>query len=144
MRGKFIHFRINPRSQEYNLLSLLRFQNTGIFDFMTENVFEDFSLEIRDAILATDLAVYFRTRAKLIQVWHENNFDWHSTNHRNLLKSIMMTSSDLCGTCKPYSQAKTICSNLYSKYSQFLDEYTVHNHVQVFLNYELLRGKNNR
>lgn len=71
--------------------------------------------EIKRVILATDLANYFRARTRLLQICAEEEFKWDNEQHRHLLKSIMITSADLSGQCKPYHVAKTITVNLYSK-----------------------------
>lgn len=71
--------------------------------------------EIKEAILATDLALYFKCRAKLAQICNENTLDWSNLTHRNFIKAIMMTSCDLSGQCKPFSVAKRITDNLYSE-----------------------------
>lgn len=71
--------------------------------------------EIREAILATDLASYFKVRGKLEQLKNENLLNFKNDRHRMLCKAIMMTSCDLSGSCKPFHVAKNICDNVLSK-----------------------------
>lgn len=82
---------------------------------MTPAIFREMSKEIKEVILATDLAAYFRSRTKLIPIMHENAFDWDNIGHRSLLKSLMITACDLSGQCKVYNVAKKITDYLYSK-----------------------------
>lgn len=72
--------------------------------------------EIRLIILATDLAAYFKRRGTLYQICSENAYDWQNNSHRHLLKSIMMTMTDLSGLCKPFNIAKNIIDNLYREF----------------------------
>ncbi|KAJ8934359.1 hypothetical protein NQ314_013400 [Rhamnusium bicolor] len=74
------------------------------------------SKEMKEAILATDLAAYFKFRGKLIQLVKENLLDWSNSRHRTLCKAIMMTSCDLSGSCKPFLIAKNICDNVYKEF----------------------------
>lgn len=71
---------------------------------------------MKDAILSTDLAYYFKVRAKLTPVVFDEMFDWENQTHRSMIKSIMMTVCDLSGQCKPFKVAKRITDILYSKY----------------------------
>ena len=73
---------------------------------------------MKEAILATDLAYYFKIRAKLTPVVIEDEFDWSINYHRHMIKSIMMTVCDLSGQCKPFDVAKKITEDLYSKWER--------------------------
>lgn len=83
---------------------------------MPVEVFKEFAKEIREAILATDLASYFKVRGKLEQLKNDNLLNWKNDRHRMVCKAIMMTSCDLSGSCKPFHVAKNICDNVLSKY----------------------------
>lgn len=72
--------------------------------------------EIRDAIIATDLSLYFKKRSKLYQLCMDNSFDWTDPEHRTLLKSVMMTTCDLAGQCKPFPIARKITDNVYREF----------------------------
>lgn len=71
---------------------------------------------MHEAIIATDLAQYFRRRVKLIQIWQDAQFDWNNQLHRGLVKSVMMTVCDLSGNCKPFHVAKELSDGLYGKF----------------------------
>lgn len=89
-----------------------------MFKFMSAETYKEMVDEMKIAIMATDLANYFRNRVSLIQLWHEEAFNWDDPAHRMLLKSIAMTSVDLCASAKPFNLAKTITDHLYSIYSK--------------------------
>ncbi|XP_047509391.1 cAMP and cAMP-inhibited cGMP 3',5'-cyclic phosphodiesterase 10A-like isoform X7 [Pieris napi] len=70
---------------------LMLVNNTGYFDFV----------EVRAQItpLLTDCA-----------------FDWTNNSHRRMLKGILMTTSDLSGSCKPFGVAKAISEAVYEEF----------------------------
>lgn len=86
--------------------------------------YKDFLQDIKRAIMATDLGVYFRTRAKLVYAINEfDEFVFENPMHRGLLKEIMMTSSDLSGLCKPFPISRKICDDIYSKNAFFVGHF---------------------
>lgn len=94
-------------------IDFLFFQRHKIFPTMPESVYKQFCSEIREAILASNLAFHFKYRAKLIQLYMDNSFEWNKPEHRFLLKAMMITIADLSGYCKPFSVAKKITQGLY-------------------------------
>ncbi|XP_045449817.1 cAMP and cAMP-inhibited cGMP 3',5'-cyclic phosphodiesterase 10A-like [Melitaea cinxia] len=72
--------------------------------------------EIKYNILCTDLAVYFQVRAQLTPLLAECSFDWADISHRKLLKGILMTTSDLSGSCKPFGVSKGIAECVYEEF----------------------------
>ncbi|KAL1488021.1 hypothetical protein ABEB36_015395 [Hypothenemus hampei] len=75
---------------------------------------KEISIEMKQCILATDLANYFKVRIKLVQISRDTGIDWNNQYHRQLCKAIMMTSCDLSGSCKPYMISKTLTDNAIS------------------------------
>ena len=57
---------------------------------------------LEDAILATDLAIYFRRRSETFAVIDDGALDWGSDAHRSLLRGMMMTGCDLSAITKPW------------------------------------------
>lgn len=86
-----------------------------IYKNMSEQDYETFRKEIKSAILATDLAVYFRYKVKLLSICNAGEFRWRNEEHRGYLKAIMMTASDISGQCKPYLISTKITNKLYRK-----------------------------
>lgn len=95
-------------------ITMTIFNDCEIYSNLSDNIYKLIAKEIKEAILATDLALYFRYRAKLAQICNEGSFDWSNSTHRLFGKAIMMTSCDLSGQCKPFQIAKRITDNLYS------------------------------
>ncbi|CAH1636627.1 unnamed protein product [Spodoptera littoralis] len=72
--------------------------------------------EIKYNILCTDLAIYFQIRAQLTPLLAERIFDWTDNSHRRMLKGILMTTSDLSGSCKPFGISKAIAESVYEEF----------------------------
>ncbi|XP_050308589.1 cAMP and cAMP-inhibited cGMP 3',5'-cyclic phosphodiesterase 10A-like isoform X2 [Anthonomus grandis grandis] len=94
------------------------FNDVEVFPFydIPDKVWQLITTEIKQCILATDLANYFKIRMKLIQILNEQKIDWSNRHHRHLCKAIMMTSCDLSGSCKPYMIAKTLTDNVIKEF----------------------------
>lgn len=97
-------------------VSKLILSENQIFPEIPDEDYKCFMKEIKDAIIATDLAQYFRSRVKLIQILQESVLDWENQIHRGLVKSIMMTTCDLSGNCKPFPVAKVLAMGLYREF----------------------------
>ena len=63
---------------------------------------------LENAILATDLALYFKFRGQFMQLVNENKADWNREYHRDLLRSMMMTACDVAAIAKPWPQQKRV------------------------------------
>lgn len=123
--NNFLQLASNPLVELYEesylenhhyFVTMLLLKNYEIFPAMSPTAFETLSKEIKHCILSTDLAQYFRVRTKLMHVHYEETLDWNNSIHRNLVKSIMMTASDLSGQCKPYHVSKKITDALYREF----------------------------
>ncbi|KAK5650146.1 hypothetical protein RI129_001175 [Pyrocoelia pectoralis] len=100
-------------------VTLILLREYNIYNIDDTSVFQKFCKEIQHMILATDLAAHFKVRTKFAQMRYDHSFDWNNVAHRDIIKGLMMTSSDLSGQCKPYSAAKKITDLLYKEfYSQ--------------------------
>ncbi|CAO1370759.1 unnamed protein product [Diamesa tonsa] len=64
---------------------------------------------IKHCILATDLALFFPNKAKLIVLVEEEMFSWSSREHRLMVSAMTMTASDLSASAKPWEvQTETV------------------------------------
>lgn len=63
---------------------------------------------LEDAILATDLAVYFRRREETFNLLKSQTLDWASEKQRSLLRGMMMTACDLAAITKPWEIQKKV------------------------------------
>ena len=74
-----------------------------LFSFLSsQDEFKRVIFVLEDAILATDLAIYFRRRSETFAVIDDGALDWGSDAHRSLLRGMMMTGCDLSAITKPW------------------------------------------
>ena len=77
---------------------------------------------LEDAILATDLAVYFQRRGETFSKMQSrslevNNLSSHTSADRSLFRGLLMTACDLGAITKPWPIQKKVTNNGISKSS---------------------------
>ncbi|KAL6110076.1 uncharacterized protein ACO6RY_19231 [Pungitius sinensis] len=65
---------------------------------------------IKRAILATDLTVYMERRKEFFSLTKKSRVSWKSEKKRDLLRSMLMTASDLSAITKPWPEQKRIAN----------------------------------
>uniref|UniRef100_A0A7N6B138 cGMP-specific 3',5'-cyclic phosphodiesterase n=1 Tax=Anabas testudineus TaxID=64144 RepID=A0A7N6B138_ANATE len=63
---------------------------------------------IERAILATDLALYMKRRGEFFELTKNNQFVWEDEQHKDLLRSMLMTACDISAITKPWPVQKRI------------------------------------
>ncbi|XP_031441005.1 cGMP-specific 3',5'-cyclic phosphodiesterase isoform X2 [Clupea harengus] len=63
---------------------------------------------IEKAILATDLALYMKKRGEFFDLASSSEFEWDDGDHRDLLRSMLMTACDISAITKPWPVQKRI------------------------------------
>ncbi|CAH0774211.1 unnamed protein product [Bemisia tabaci] len=71
---------------------------------------------LEDAILSTDLAVYFRKRGAFLNLVKEREYDWSKEEHRELLRGMTMTVCDLAAITKPWDVEKRVAELVSSEF----------------------------
>nr|XP_055072803.1 cGMP-specific 3',5'-cyclic phosphodiesterase isoform X2 [Misgurnus anguillicaudatus] len=61
---------------------------------------------IEKAILATDLALYMKKRTEFFELAKNSQFVWEDEEHRDLLRSMLMTACDISAITKPWPVQK--------------------------------------
>ena len=67
-------------------------------------------LLIEEAILATDLAIYFKNRANTFSLLASGNLNWSSIEHKKLIRGLLMTACDLGAITKPWEIQQKIAT----------------------------------
>lgn len=65
-------------------MSSLPQEGHNIFGKLTSSEYKQVLSNIKHCILATDLALFFPTKAKLNKLLDEGNFDWGNLEHRRV------------------------------------------------------------
>ncbi|CAC5410938.1 PDE10 [Mytilus coruscus] len=83
-------------------VTILQNEGHNIFKHLTSDQYKQILGDIRQCILATDLALFFGNRARLQEVSDKNEFSWDDSEHRHVVMAICMTACDLCSMYKPW------------------------------------------
>ena len=67
-------------------------------------------LLIEEAILATDLAIYFKNRVDTFNMLASGSVNWSSMEQRKLIRGLLMTACDLGAITKPWEIQQKIAS----------------------------------
>ncbi|KAM4749753.1 cGMP-specific 3',5'-cyclic phosphodiesterase [Anableps anableps] len=65
---------------------------------------------IKRAILATNLNIYMQRRGEFFSLAEKSRVNWRSEKQRDLLRSMLMTASDLSAITKPWPDQKRIAN----------------------------------
>ncbi|KAK7066492.1 cGMP-specific 3',5'-cyclic phosphodiesterase [Halocaridina rubra] len=71
---------------------------------------------LEDAILATDLAVYFRKRGNFFSLVNSQDHDFAKEEHREQLRGMMMTICDVAAITKPWPIQKQVAELVASEF----------------------------
>ncbi|XP_071829696.1 dual 3',5'-cyclic-AMP and -GMP phosphodiesterase 11-like isoform X4 [Apostichopus japonicus] len=80
---------------------------------------EEYSAMIRfleHAILATDLAIYFKSRGEFFKLVNEGEKDWNDDEHKELLRGMMMTACDVSAIAKPWEVQKKVAELVFGEF----------------------------
>ncbi|GIY75050.1 dual 3',5'-cyclic-AMP and -GMP phosphodiesterase 11 [Caerostris darwini] len=61
---------------------------------------------LEEAILATDLTVYYKRQFTFTQMTSRGNYNWKKEDNRELLRAMLMTASDIAAITKPWEVQK--------------------------------------
>lgn len=71
---------------------------------------------LEEAILSTDLAVYFRKRTAFLTLARCGSYNWSFGEHRELLRGMLMTVCDLAAITKPWDVEKRVAELVSSEF----------------------------
>ncbi|XP_060848793.1 dual 3',5'-cyclic-AMP and -GMP phosphodiesterase 11-like isoform X1 [Rhopalosiphum padi] len=89
-------------------LMILNSQGNQILGNLSPNEYSRVIKVLEDAILATDLAVYFRKRGKFLELVRTGMYDWTREEDRELFRAMLMTVCDLAAITKPWEIEKRV------------------------------------
>ncbi|XP_041485070.1 dual 3',5'-cyclic-AMP and -GMP phosphodiesterase 11-like isoform X2 [Lytechinus variegatus] len=71
---------------------------------------------LEHAILATDLAVYFKSRGEFFHIVEEQKCEWNEDDQRELLRGMLMTACDISAISKPWDVQKEIAKLVFGEF----------------------------
>ncbi|XP_061393022.1 cGMP-specific 3',5'-cyclic phosphodiesterase [Musca vetustissima] len=81
---------------------ILNSEGNNIFQALSPEDYRHVMKIVENAILSTDLAVYFKKRNAFLEVVESGEFDWQSEDKKDLLCGMMMTACDVSAIAKPW------------------------------------------
>jgi len=97
-------------------VAILNSEGNNIFQNLTSSQYKEVMKLLKHAILATDLAQYFKFRSAFEHLVDSKTYDFNRREHRSMLRGILMTSSDLCGITKPWQIQKKVVHLVTSEF----------------------------
>ncbi|XP_054266416.1 dual 3',5'-cyclic-AMP and -GMP phosphodiesterase 11-like isoform X2 [Macrosteles quadrilineatus] len=97
-------------------LMILNSQGNQILGNLSPDEYSRVIKVLEDAILSTDLAVYFRKRGAFLSLVQSRSYNWHREDHRELLRGMTMTVCDLAAITKPWAIEKRVADLVTSEF----------------------------
>ncbi|KAK8379681.1 hypothetical protein O3P69_019581 [Scylla paramamosain] len=87
---------------------ILSQDSNNIFQCLQPEDYRRVMTLVENAILSTDMAMYFKKKNTFLELSDNGEFDWQSEEKKNLLCGMMMTACDVSAIAKPWEvQHKT-------------------------------------
>ncbi|XP_046832807.1 dual 3',5'-cyclic-AMP and -GMP phosphodiesterase 11 isoform X1 [Vespa crabro] len=97
-------------------LMILSSQGNQILSNLSPEEYSRVVKVLEEAILSTDLAVYFRKRGAFFSLARGGGYNWAYGDHRELLRGMLMTVCDLAAITKPWEVEKRVAELVSSEF----------------------------
>ncbi|KAJ1522272.1 hypothetical protein ONE63_002574 [Megalurothrips usitatus] len=97
-------------------IMILNSQGNQILGNLSPDEYSRVIKVLEDAILSTDLAVYFRKRGAFFNLVRTSSYNWSREDHRELLRGMTMTVCDLAAITKPWEVEKRVAELVTSEF----------------------------
>jgi 3''5''-cyclic nucleotide phosphodiesterase. len=91
------------------------FQGNQILSNVSPDEYSRIIKVLEEAILSTDLAVYFRQRGSFLSLVKGGSLAWHREADRGLLRGMTMTVCDLAAITKPWHVEKRVSNTILQR-----------------------------
>ncbi|XP_063239936.1 cGMP-specific 3',5'-cyclic phosphodiesterase [Bacillus rossius redtenbacheri] len=81
---------------------ILNSEGNNIFQSLSTEDYRSVMKTVENAIISTDLAMYFKKKSSFMEVVENGEFDWQSEPKKELLCGMMMTACDVGAIAKPW------------------------------------------
>jgi len=111
------------RHHIYMTKFILESPQCNFLELLDEPDFQQVLTLMEDAILATDLLLWFSHKEEMVKVVSTGKLDWNNQSHKLGISRIMMTVCDLNAVCKPWEMQKTNATKVFQEFfDQSLEE----------------------
>ncbi|XP_071808563.1 dual 3',5'-cyclic-AMP and -GMP phosphodiesterase 11-like isoform X1 [Asterias amurensis] len=97
-------------------IMIIHSKGNEIFLNLTAEEYSHAMRILEHAILATDLALYFKYRGEFFSLVEEGHYDWNDDDHKDLLRGMMMTASDVSAITKPWDVQKKVAHLIFGEF----------------------------
>ncbi|XP_071946809.1 cGMP-specific 3',5'-cyclic phosphodiesterase-like isoform X2 [Antedon mediterranea] len=97
-------------------IMILNSENNNIFQSLSAEDYQSVLKMLESAILATDLALYFKKRNNFFEMVECGNPDWTNDDNRDLLRAMMMTACDVSAITKPWEVQQRVAEMVASEF----------------------------
>ncbi|XP_042868518.1 dual 3',5'-cyclic-AMP and -GMP phosphodiesterase 11A-like isoform X2 [Penaeus japonicus] len=98
---------------------ILNSEGHNIFSNLSSAQYSRVMNVLKLSILATDLSIYFQVRSKFFPLVTNGEFDPDQKEHRDILRSLLMTACDIAASTKPWDTqlkvAKLVTSEFFDQ-----------------------------
>ncbi|KAK7792520.1 hypothetical protein R5R35_009928 [Gryllus longicercus] len=81
---------------------ILNSEGNNIFQSLSTEDYRYVMKTVENAIISTDLAMYFKKKSSFMELVEDGEFDWQSEGKKELLCGMMMTACDVSAIAKPW------------------------------------------
>ncbi|KAI8773708.1 3,5-cyclic phosphodiesterase pde-5 isoform X1 [Biomphalaria glabrata] len=103
-------------------VTILQNEGHNIFKYLSSDEYKKVLGDIKQSILATDLAVFFKNKVTLHNIITNEPFCWETIHHRSTLTAVAMTACDLCAMYKPWDVQLSLVYIIMEEFWQQGDE----------------------
>jgi len=96
-------------------VTILGMDECNIFEQLTRQQYQQVLDNIREIILATDIAAHLRKVDRIKQMV-KDGYDKASSDHHYLFMCLLMTASDISDQSKDFKNSKGIAENIYKEF----------------------------
>ncbi|XP_072431201.1 dual 3',5'-cyclic-AMP and -GMP phosphodiesterase 11A-like isoform X3 [Chiloscyllium punctatum] len=95
---------------------ILQSEGHNIFANLSSKDYSNLMQLLKQAILSTDLTLYFEQRTKFFEYVMSGELNWCLEKHREMLRSMLMTACDLGAVTKPWQISRQVAELVTSEF----------------------------
>ncbi|KAG9345174.1 hypothetical protein JZ751_009717 [Albula glossodonta] len=95
---------------------ILQSEGHNIFANLCSKEYSNMMQLLKQAILSTDLTLYFQRRTKFFDCVLSGEFGWKDEQHREVFRSMLMTACDLGAVTRPWEISKQVAELVTSEF----------------------------
>uniref|UniRef100_UPI00358DD9A3 dual 3',5'-cyclic-AMP and -GMP phosphodiesterase 11A n=1 Tax=Myxine glutinosa TaxID=7769 RepID=UPI00358DD9A3 len=95
---------------------ILQSEGHNIFENLSSREYSTMMQLLKQAILATDLTLYFQQRARFFDLIQSPGCDWSIRENHDLLRSMLLTACDLGAVTKPWKITQKVAELVTSEF----------------------------